>query len=313
MSLKVGLILYSVRQAMANDTLGTIEEVAKLGYKNLEVCNHNAAEDSGIGFGTPAADIKATFDKYSSKVVSAHIFPLEKANLEEVIAYNKILGNKNIVCPHGRYSTYDNLMKQCEFFNATGKRLADEGMSLVYHNHNHEYRTINDKAVLEHIVENTDPSLVHLELDTFWTMRAGRDPVEMIKKFGKRIKLIHQKDFPFDAAVPINELGFGDLNLKEGEFVGLDGDSMYAAMAAKGKGIVKQENDTADAVNRLSAFTEIGTGIMKIQEIIDAANEYSSAEYIILEQDSTRLSSEIESVTVSMNAFKKFNGISWDD
>ena len=311
--IKVGLILYSVRQTMAGDTLGTVEEVAKLGYKNLEVCNHNAALDNGIGFGVGAEEIKSIFDKYGSRVVSAHIFPFEKADLRAVIEYNRILGNKNLVCPNGRFFSYDDMMRQCEFFNKVGKICHEEGMTYLYHNHTQEYRKLNDKTVLDIMVENTDPAYLSLELDTYWTMRAGMDPIEMMKKYGKRIKLLHQKDFPFDSTAPINMLGFGDVNIKEGEAYGTDGDSMYAMKASASKGVLKWEDQSEEErMKRLSAFTEIGTGIMRIQDIINTANACTSAEYIILEQDSTRLPSELESIRVSMDAFKKFNGISWN-
>ena len=68
--LKVGLILYSVRDMMAQDPLGTVDAVAKLGYKSIEVCNHNALQDSGCGFGIPAPDLKAKVDAYGSRVIS---------------------------------------------------------------------------------------------------------------------------------------------------------------------------------------------------------------------------------------------------
>lgn len=310
--LKVGLILYSVRQAMARDALGTVEAVGKLGYKNIEVCNHNAMQDSGIGFGVPAAELKGIFDKFGSNVVSAHLFPFERANLPEVIAYNRILGNKNIVIPMGFFTTYDALMRYCEFLNRTGKILSEEGMNLLYHNHEIEYRTFNGKTIMDYLVENTDPQYLSLELDSYWTMRAGYDPVKMIQYFGKRIKLLHQKDFPYDAAVPINALGFGSRELQPGESIGLDGESAYAKQAAQNQGVVIREETQVEALTRKSAFTEIGTGIMPIQKIINAANEYTDASYIILEQDATRLDSELESIRVSMDAFQKFKGICWE-
>ncbi len=311
--LKVGLILYSVRQAMARDALGTVEAVGKLGYRNIEVCNHNAMLDSGTGFGVPAETLKQAFDRFGSRVVSAHIFPLEKAKLDEVIAYNKTLGNHNIVAPMGRFTTYDALMQYCEFLNRTGRTLREEGMTLLYHNHEIEYRTFGGKTIMDHLLENTDPDCLSLELDTYWTMRAGLDPVEMLQKFGRRIKLLHQKDFPYDAAVPINLIGFGSREIGPGEAYGLDGESMYARQAAQNKGVVRREESPEEALTRKSAFTEIGTGIMPIQRIIDAANACTDAAYIILEQDATRQPTELDSIRVSMEAFRRFEGISWDN
>ncbi|MBO6055278.1 MAG: sugar phosphate isomerase/epimerase, partial [Oscillospiraceae bacterium] len=187
--LKIGLILYSVRDMMALDPLGTVDAVAKMGYKNIEVCNHNALEDAGCGFGIPAETLKEKLDEYGSRVISAHVEPMMQADLDGVIAYEQVLGNRNLVFPMGRIVDYDDLMRQIEWFNATGKRLKEEGMQLLYHNHYHEYRTYKGKTVLDYIVDNTDPDYLGLELDTFWTMRGGRDPVEVLKHFGKRIKL----------------------------------------------------------------------------------------------------------------------------
>lgn len=306
MALKVGLILYSVRQVMAKDPMGTVEKVARLGYKNIEVCNHNAVSDSGIGFGVGAKELKQLFDTFGARVISAHIFPFEKSNIPEVLAYNQTLGNENIVNPMGRFTTYDDLMRQCEYLNRMGKICREQGMNYLYHNHNHEYRTFNGKTILDIIVDHTDPEYVSLELDTFWTMRAGLNPIEMIKHFGKRIKLIHQKDFAWNSMAPINLNGLTaeEREMKEGEDVGLNGDSEWNESESD-----RKRRETVAA----SAFTEIGTGIMPIQEIIDAANNYTDSKYIILEQDFTQMSSEIESIRKSMEAFQRFSGISWDN
>ena len=62
----------------------------------------------------------------------------------------------------------------------------------------------------------------------------------------------------------------------------------------------------------MSSFTEIGSGIMPIQDIINAVNEYTDAQYIILEQDATRMPTQIDSIIKSMEGFKKYTGIQWD-
>jgi sugar phosphate isomerase/epimerase len=307
--MKVGLILYSVRDEMAKDPIKTVEEVGKLGYRYLEACNHNAIKDNGIGFGVSAEEILAKLNQFGSKVISAHIFPFEMADIHQVIRYQKILGNKNLVIPMGRFTTYDELMKLCQFINTVGKVIRDEGMNLLYHNHDQEYRSFNGKNILDILVENTDPDCLSLELDTFWTMRAGCDPVEKLKHFGKRIKLVHQKDFAWDSLTPINLIGLTaqDREMKPGDEFGIDGKSLYAQNPdQRPKATIQDELAVKN-----TAFTEIGTGIMPIQQIIDAANTYTDAEYIILEQDYTRLPTQFDSIKKSMDAFRKYEGISW--
>lgn len=306
--LKVGLILYSVRAEMEKDPIGTVEKVAGLGYKNIEVCNHNAINDPGCGFNVDAQTLKAAFDKFGSKVISAHVFPFEKSDMQAVIAYNQALGNHRIVNPMGKFSTYDDLMRQCEDFNKWGKICHENGMTYLYHNHDHEYKTFGGKAILDIIAENTDPDYLSFELDTFWTMRAAVNPVDQMKKMGSRIKLIHQKDFAWDSMAPLNTIGLTAEEREMSGEVGMDGNSSYAQ---KGGRMSQESIDEARRI-RNTAFTEIGTGIMHIQEIIDAANAYTDAKYIILEQDYTRMESQLASVEKSMEAFRKFTGISWD-
>ena len=313
MALKVGLILYSVRDEMAKDPIGTVEKVGKLGYHFVETCNHNAVKDPGCGFGIPAAKLKETFDRFGSKVISTHIFPLEKVDLSEVVRYNQTVGNTNLVNPMGQFSTYDNLMLQCEEFNRIGKLLREEGITYLYHNHEFEFRTIRGKAIYDYLLENTDPEYLSFELDTFWVMRAGLCPVEMMKHAGKRVRLLHQKDFAWDSCQEINLLGLTpeEREMKEGEIVGMNGNSSYAKNGGKSV-LSKTEAEEEYRRRRRTSFTEIGAGIMRIQDIIDAAPLYTNAEYIILEQDFTRLPTQIDSIAKSMEAFHKFSGIDWE-
>lgn len=311
--MKVGLILYSVRDEMAKNPLGTVEKVGRLGYKFVETCNHNAIEDPGCGFGVPAEKLKEAFERFGSKVISTHIFPLEKADMGKVIRYNHTVGNTNLVNPMGQFSTYDDLMRQCENFNRIGKQLREEGITFLYHNHEFEFRTFQGKTILDTLRENTDPNYLSFELDTFWTMRAGLDPVEVLRQFGSRVRLVHQKDFPWDSLQAINLIGLTneEREMKPGEVVGLNGNSSYAKSG--GKHIVSEDEAEREYRRlRMTSFTEIGSGIMPIQKIIDTANAYTEAEYMILEQDFTRMPNQIDSIQKSMEGFKKFRGIEWD-
>lgn len=303
--MKVGLILYSVREEMAKDPLGTVRKVGEIGYRFVETCNHAADRDSGSGFGIPAELLKNTFDEFGTKVISTHIYPIEKADLAAVASYNHVIGNTNLVNPMGSFMNYDDVMRQCEEMNRIGARLRREGIHYLYHNHNHEFRTIAGKSIMELIAENTDPDFVMFELDTFWVMRAGLNPVNEIRRFGKRIRLLHQKDFSWDSLQAINLNG---LTPEEREIVPGEG---AVFMTAKMKDMAESRR-TRFQYERESAFTEIGCGIMPIQQIIDAANESTDAEYMILEQDFTRMPSQFDSIRKSMEGFKKFSGIEWE-
>ncbi len=286
MALKVGIQLYSVRDLMNADPLGTIGQVAEAGYKYLEAANHKALEDDGVGFGVGPEELNDIMARIGSKVISAHIFPFNEDNYKKVISYNQKIGNHTVVYPMEVFKDYDDTMRKIEVYERMGKMAAEEGMQFLYHNHYQELQEFNGEKVLDMIVKNTDPAHVNLELDTFWVLRGGIDPVALMKSYGTRIKMLHQKDFAKDTKTPVNMF----------DVVGKD---TYIT-----REVFNQYKCNDD-------FVEIGYGSMDIQKIIDTALEIGSIEYIILEQDATKLN-QIDSVKRSMEGFHKFEGIVWE-
>lgn len=286
MSLKVGIQLYSVRNSLKQDPGGTLEALAEAGYRYLEAANHNAAEDPGVGFGLSAKEMKARLDDLGLSIIGSHIFPWKPESLDPVLDYHQEIGNTRIGCAMEffPYNDLDHLRRLCDAFNRAGELCKERGMQFYYHNHYHEFQKFGGKTVYELLAEYTEADLVFLELDTYWAARAGVNPIDIIEKYQDRLILLHQKDFPEGTSDPLNLFD----------------------------GIVDPERNIdfevfAGAGNPKS-FTEIGTGVLPIQDYIDAANKAPQVEYIILEQDHTRLD-ELESVRVSMEAFKRFSGI----
>lgn len=286
MALKVGIQLYSVRDLMNQDPLNTIGQVAEAGYKYLEAANHKALEDDGVGFGVSPEELNDVMARSGSRIISAHIFPFNEENYKRVIAYNQKIGNHTVVYPMEIFKDYDDTMRKVELCEKMGKMAAEEGMQFLYHNHFQELQEFNGQTVMDLIVKNTDPEHVNLELDTFWVLRGGVDPVELMKKYGTRIKMLHQKDLAKDTKTPVNMF----------DVVGRD---TYIT-----REVFNQYKCNDD-------FVEIGFGRMDIQKIIDTALELGSVEYIILEQDATKLN-QLESIKRSMEGFHKFDGISWE-
>lgn len=285
MALKIGIQLYSVRNSFQKDNLATLSKLSEIGYRYVEAANHNAAIDDGVGFKLPARELRENLSNLGLEIVGCHINPLDLERLPAILDYHQQLGNKQIGCDieFFPYNDLDYILRRCEFFNEVGKMCKERGMRFYYHNHYMELQRIKGRSIYDIIIENTDPELVFLEMDTYWVIRGGDNPVELIKKYKDRIVLIHQKDFPKDAPQPMN---------------------MYDIL---GENSEITEDIFVDTVNPL-CFTEIGTGILPIQDIIDAAQDAPNLEYIVLEQDHTQLP-ELESIRVSMNAFKKFSGI----
>ncbi len=284
--MKVAIQLYSVRQSMEKDPIETIRKVAKAGYRNLEVANHNSEQDNGVGFGVSADEMKALLEECNAAVVSAHIYPLVAEKIGPVLEYHSKIGTKYIAMPMDFYRNKEEVLQKAESLNKVGEVCKKAGIQLVYHNHFHEFQHFGEETVFDIMMNNTDPELLKVELDTYWTMRAGKNPVEVLKSLGERVCLIHQKDYTKGFEVEMNLLTSVEAN---NDYVDMD------------RFLRDLNNDT---------FTEIGTGIMDIQSIIEAGNTSCKADYIVLEQDYTKLD-ELESIKVSMEQFKKFSGIEW--
>lgn len=292
MGMKVGLQVFSIRESMSKNPVEAIEKAAESGFRNLEAANHRALEDVGIGTGFSVRELKEVMERTGALIVSAHISPLDKERFKSILEYHAEIGNRNLVYPSGEFENYDDLMRQCEMFNAYGEAAGSYGIRFHYHNHAHEFMTMDGCPVLDLMMKNTDADKVGLELDTFWAMRAGADPLELIRKYGDRITLLHQKDMSKTTSSQVNV------------FTGLDREVTEEHVC----GFAYWKDKTSDL-----DFTEIGTGIMDIQKIIDVANEKARVEYIFLEQDKTQMESELASIRKSMEGFRKFRGIEWGE
>ncbi len=289
--MKVGIQLYSVKEHLMKDGLGTMKEVADIGYKYIEPFSSNAfpigEAEKAYGLGMNRADAKAFLDSTGIQIAGGHYYYPGLEAFEDICDYYAYLGAKNFgsggdFYPGGR----DELLRKIELMVKDAEIAKKYGLRYYYHNHFWEYQKFNGKTVMEIIAEETDPGLVYFEQDNYWAARGGVDPVKEAEKLGDRLILMHQKDFAKDAGEPIN---------------------LFEERVDINKPIFPETHRT----NRhVGTFAEVGNGILPIQDYIDAGNK-AGVEYILLEQDLTRID-EIDSIKISMNAFKKFTGVEWD-
>lgn len=289
MDVPIGLQLYSVRGSLARDPWGTLARLSEAGFTHLEAANHNALHDPGVGFGVSAAELRAQLANLGLSIIGCHINPLQLDILPRALDYQAELGNTQFGCDieFFPYGDRDYVKRRAETFNTVGELARAHGMRFYYHNHFQEFQRFGDDLVYDLILEYTDPALVKLEMDTYWMYRGGQDPIAWMQKCADRVILLHQKDFPAGAPQP--------LNLYDGVVSPTESIDMALFDERKDK----------------RCFTEIGTGVLPIQRILDAAGSLPNVEYLILEQDHTALD-EIESVRTSRQAFAaNFTGISW--
>ncbi|QEW04098.1 TIM barrel protein [Microbacterium lushaniae] len=285
MSVDVGIQLYSVRNAMAVDAEGTLARLAELGFTRVEGANHEADTDPGIGFGISADRLAAVLEANGLSIVGSHINPLDVGKLGPTLDFHAGIGSPGIGCDieFYPYGDVDHVKRRADAFNRVGELCAQRGMVFYYHNHFQEFQEFDGTPVYELILQNTDPALVKIEMDTFWVYRGGHDPLEWIDRYPDRVILTHQKDFPRGFSEPLNLFD----------------------------GIVDpRENITLErflAVKNPLSFVEIGTGILPIQDIITTLDGLPAFRCMVLEQDFST-NEDLESARISRDAFSRLHG-----
>jgi len=182
------LQLWSVKDDIAKDYFGTLEAIAKMGYKGVELA----------GYGDiPAVEMKAKLDELGLIATGTHIsMDRMRDNLAEEIEYNKTVGNEYLICPFAHLDTPEQLDELVEVLNNATTEAAKHGLKVGYHNHDFEFKKFDGEYILDLIAARC-PDII-LELDMCWVVYAGLDPVEYIEKCGARAELIHLKQLNSD-------------------------------------------------------------------------------------------------------------------
>lgn len=286
MAVDIGIQLFSVRNGLQTDPAGTLKALLELGFSRFEGANHQAATDDGIGFGIGPDLLSELIMERGAAVIGCHINPLDPDRLPRVLDFHQQIGNPRIGCDieFYPYGDVDYVKRRAEVFNQIGRLCAERGMEFYYHNHFQEFQRFGDDQVYRLLLDNTDPELVSFEMDTFWAYRGGADPLEWFDEFADRYILIHQKDFPADAAQPL---------------------TLYDGVVDPAGPITME---LFEQVALPETFTEVGTGVLPIQDIINAADRLPNLRYVLLEQDHSSRG-ELESVKISRDAFLGYDNV----
>lgn len=194
----VGIQLYTVRDAMQEDVRKTLEKVAEIGYKHLELAGYA----DGKFYGFEPSIFKSMVEDLGMKVISSHtgveIKGVDLSNAESLAADHAELGVKYCVKPwliEERRTTIDSYKQVAEELNLIGEVMSKYDIQFGYHNHDFEFDTVEGKTpYYDVLIPETDPELVVMEIDVYWATKAGQDPVEIFNKFPGRFGLWHVKD-----------------------------------------------------------------------------------------------------------------------
>ena len=228
LGLPLGLQLYSVREQLQKDYLGTLKQLAAIGYKEVEAAGfYNHSPD----------DVKAAMTTAGLSLVSAHYSANDLAkNFDETVAFGKALGLQYIICSFPGIKdpsrlkgssfrtqvesfTMDDYRWNAENFNKWGVKVKAAGMQFGYHNHTMEFAPKDGVIPFDEMIRLTDPTLVTYEMDCGWVTVGGGDPIAYLHKYPNRISMLHIKDFKATAQPatviappPAAELGQGTIN-----------------------------------------------------------------------------------------------------
>jgi sugar phosphate isomerase/epimerase len=242
----IALQLYSVRDRMARDFEGTLAEVSALGYDGVEF--------AGL-YGKSAVEIKALCQKYNLTPISAHVPFVEMMNNPAgVLQTYAEIGCRYVVIPYltEEYRPgnvrFDEVIAGAALLGKTAKEL---GMTLLYHNHDFEFKKIDGKYALDVLYDTVSPDLLQTELDLCWVKVGGEEPASYLRKYTGRAPVVHFKDFS-----------------------GKIGGKMYALIGIE---------DDGEAASGFS-FRPLGMGCQDISALLSAAED-AGAGWIVVEQD----------------------------
>lgn len=199
-----GVQLYSVREDMRKDPLGTLKAVAEMGYKNVEHANYVNRKF----YGYSAAEFKKLLDDLGMKMPSGHTvmgashWDASKKDFTDSWKYTiedaAIVGQELVISPSlesGLRKSKDDLLRFMEVFNKCGELCKKSGMRFGYHNHDFEFtQMMGEETMYEVMLNNTDPFMVTQQFDMGNLYGTGADALAIVKKYPGRFVSMHVKD-----------------------------------------------------------------------------------------------------------------------
>lgn len=194
----VGLQLYTVRELFQKDPVATLGQVARIGYREVEFG----------GGGYDAMDhalLRRTMDRLGLRAPSVHIgYDALLGQFERSVAMAKALGADTVVLPYmtDQHRTEAGWKAALPNIGRFGAELKKAGLGFAYHNHDFEFTVKpGGKSLFDRLIEETDPSLVQVELDLYWAAHAGEDVAGLIERLNRRIYAYHVKDMRADRSM----------------------------------------------------------------------------------------------------------------
>ena len=245
----IGVQLYSIRDEMGKDPLGSLTQVAKMGYEYVEHANYVNRKF----YGYAPAEFKKVLDDLGLKMISGHTvmgrqhWDESKKDFSDSWKYTVedagVLQQKYVVSPsmdNSMRKTYDDFKHYMDIFNKCGELCQKQGMKFGYHNHDFEFsEKLNNEKLFDIMMKSMDPDLVVVQLDIGNMYNGGAVALDVVKQYPGRFENVHAKD----------------------EIPATGGGEKYES-------------------------TIIGKGIVNAREVLDLARKIGGTEVYIIEQES---------------------------
>jgi sugar phosphate isomerase/epimerase len=266
-----GLQLYSVRDEMKKDPLGTLKQLSAMGYKHVEHANYVERKF----YGHSAKDFKKVLDDLGLKMPSGHTvmgkphWDDSKKEFTDLWKYTvedaALVGQEFVISPsldESLRKTADDLKRYMEVFNKSGELCKKSGMKFGYHNHDFEFSVMLDgKSVYDIMLQNTDPDLVIQQLDIGNLYNGGAKAIDIVRQYPGRFQSMHVKD---------------------------------------------EIKSSGNEQNHEYESTVLGKGIVNVKEVIDLGKKSGGTKHFIIEQESYQGKTPIESVKEDLEVMKKW-------
>jgi sugar phosphate isomerase/epimerase len=180
---KISIQLYTLRSVLETDLEGTLDALADIGYRKVELAGT---------YGRSAAEFRGLLDARRIRATSTHVGI--DGDLDQAIADAKILGNRRSNVAWANFGTIAEWETFADQLEAAGKAYRRAGIGFGYHNHNQEFQAIDGVRPYDVLTRRTSRRNVSLEMDLFWVVAASADPVREFYKVAGRVKQYHVKD-----------------------------------------------------------------------------------------------------------------------
>jgi len=218
---KIGLQLYSMRELLPKDVRGTIAKIAEAGYNEVETYGYSVKDKF---WGLDPKSFKALLDQHGLTAPSGHygMDPFiqigDQEALKSYIEAAKIVGGEYITVPYlgdDLRKTQDDWKKVAGRLNEASAICKAGGLKLAYHNHNFEFVKFGETTGYDILLKETDPNAVKFELDLYWVVRSGNDPVKLFTDHPGRFPMWHVKDMDKANNTINTEVGSGTIDFKK--------------------------------------------------------------------------------------------------